>query len=1018
MIDIPLGLRIALESGECVLFIGSGIGNNLLDQDGNKAPNAKLLAEEMAKHFSIDAGGIYDLPQISKIVEIRKGRVELEKYLQKRLSNLIPDKHFQWLSNLRWKSIFTTNYDRGIQRAYELNPKPPQKFITISSSPNLVSCKHNFEIPIYHLHGSLFDSTSSHIIITEDDYSHYTERRASLFNILKTEFATSCVLYIGYANHDPNWKIVLDEMTREFFPSSMPYAYRISPDTSPLDKEILKDKNIETIEATFEEFAQVASAIIPNAKDDFISLDAMRATIPKDLIKAFEKNPQAVVRLLASWTYVNAAPFHEKSNIRSFLRGDRPNWALVAGNQDFERDIETACYDDMLDYATSSSNRPHVSIILGSAGYGVTTFIMSLAARVVKDRAAAVFMLKPGCSIIEGDIEFATICFPDRPFFFIDNAADFCTTLESIIQNFRDTNKSSMFILGERLNEWRQCHGRVRGKEYELEPLSDPEIYRLIDCLAKYGELNKLEHLSPELQFNAIKVNYRKELLVAMREATEGKSFDAILEDEFRNIRDSTSRQLYLTVCCFYQHGAYLRDKLLADLMDMPLEDIYRLTKDATDGVVIYDTIDENKGSYSARARHRIIAAIVWERCGSTAQREQLLQLSLSKLNLNYKSDHDAFECFIRSDRLIDSIRTLDGKTRFFEKACQKDPESPFVRQHYARMLSREKKPDIALNQIQAAIDMNSRIRVLHHTKGIILTQMALDNESQEIARRRLAQAESSFRQALSMNRRDEYSFQGLAQLYLGWAQRASTLEEATAYIAKAEDTINEGLRSVRVRDALWIESANIQRYLGDNPSRLKALEKAVNDTPTSIVAGYLLGRAYRKEGRFADALKVLDPIIKDHPTEFRSFVEYSLCLLHEKKSYAEAIAILDQSTLYGYSDPRFIATLGGMLFMNKSFSKAENVFLKSADQNFTSAELNTIQFRPINFSCDSMPLSLEGKVVRVKIGFSFIESAGYPDFLCPGSKYKGVILQEGLKITFEPAFCAKGPIADHPKAE
>jgi len=266
------------------------------------------------------------------------------------------------------------------------------------------------------------------------------------------------------------------------------------------------------------------------------------------------------------------------------------------------------------------------------------------------------------------------------------------------------------------------------------------------------------------------------------------------------------------------------------------------------------------------------------------------------------------------------------------------------------------------------------------------------------------------------MNHRDEYSFQGLAQLYIGWAQRANTADEATDYIAKAEDTISEGLRAVRVRDALWIESANIQRFLGDNPSRLKSLEKAVHETPGSIIARYLLGRAYRKERRFSDALKILEPIIKDHPTEFRSFVEYALCLLCEKKDYKDSIAILEQSTLYGYSDPRFIATLGGMLFMDKSFTKAENVFQKSSDQNFTSSELNTIQFRPLDFPDNSTPLRLVGKVVTVKAGFSFIESAGYPNFICPGSKYRGIVMESGLQITFEPAFSAKGSIADSPE--
>jgi hypothetical protein len=125
MIDIPLGLRRALESGDCVLFIGAGIGGHLIDKQGNKAPNAINLAKEMAASFGIDTRGKYDLAKLAKVVELRKGRPELITFLNKRLSNLEPDEYLKWLFTLRWRAIFTTNYDRGIQRAYELIASPP-----------------------------------------------------------------------------------------------------------------------------------------------------------------------------------------------------------------------------------------------------------------------------------------------------------------------------------------------------------------------------------------------------------------------------------------------------------------------------------------------------------------------------------------------------------------------------------------------------------------------------------------------------------------------------------------------------------------------------------------------------------------------------------------------------------------------------------------------------------------------------------------------------------------------------
>lgn len=1019
MKEIPLGLKNSLESGECVLFIGAGIGSHLKKPDGSKAPNGGALAEELANHFEIDTEEEYDLAKVSKIVEIREGRAELIAFLKKCLKDLQPDSTMQWLCSLRWKAIFTTNYDRGIQRAYELTKNPPQNFKTISSTSQIVSYDVRFDVPIYHLHGSLFEFENPQIIITEDDYSIFRERRRMLFELLKKEFITSTILYIGYSNRDPNWKTIQIEIASEFYPSHMPTSYRIAPDTKPMDREILSSKNIQSLDMDLEEFVTLASTCVGVVEVDKERFKKIKHKIPSDLNDAFKKNPVAVSRLLSSWTYVNQGPFSDESNIKLFLLGDRPNWALIGCGHYFERDIEEELYEDLLDYATAISETTNLRILLGPAGYGVTTALMSLAVKLVKEKAGPVFMLKPGCELLEGDVEFAADLFRNKPFFFIDNAVDQFDKLRLIVQRFRESKIPGLFLLGERQNEWRQNVGALRGKEFLIEPLSDSEINRLLDFLGEESALNKIEHLDRDLQFSAIKKNYNKELLVAMREATDGKDFDAILEDEFRGINDDISRLAYLIVCCFYQHGTYVRESLLAELVGKTLVEFHEITSKSTEGVILYDAIDESRGFYGARARHRIISSVVWERCGSPEEKQRIIKESLEGLNLNYPSDARVFESFYRSDRLVDSIGSLDVKIHFFERACKKDPESPYVRQHYARMLMRENKFELALSQVNTALDLDSKLRILYHTKGMVLSKMALDIDSVDLARRRLIQSESSFNRGITMAPKDPYCYQGLSGLYLGWAKKCTSEAEATDYIAKAEGIINRGLKSVRVRDGLWIESANIQRLIGDNPGYLRALERAVEDTPGSIVGRYLLGRAYRKEERFEDAANVLKPIIEEHSDEFRSYVEYALVLLNMGKNYKDCIAVLQQSTLYGYSDPRFIATLGGMLFMDGSFSDADRIFNESSKRNFTVTEQNAIQFRPINPNNLGKPYRLRGSVVSVKAGYAWIESEGYPKaFLCPGSKFKGILMEVGLKLTFEPVFNAKGTLADNPEIE
>ena len=1016
--EIPLGLRSAMESGNCVLFVGAGIGPHLFASNGAPLPDGAALATEMAKHFGIQTGGQSDLSKVAEVVELNRGRPELESYLRNRFSDIHPDEKLQWLLSFRWKAIYTTNYDDGIEKAYAAIREPQQRPVTISITPDLVNCDPRFDVPIYHLHGTLFGPDKPHIVITGDDYARFRECRRMLFEKLKFDSTTTPILYVGYANRDPNWNTVLTEISGEFYPTPMPQSYRVSPETDPLDKEILKKrKNIETLEMTFSQFRDVG-VLIRTERLDNDRLAAMRTGIPADLMGFFEKTPVPVLRLLDSWDYVNASPFHVPPNVSAFLKGDRPNWSLVGSKQHFQRDIEDDVYDELIDYATDASRHPRTCIVFGPAGYGTSTLLMALAARLVNEKAGPVFMLKSGHHLNLGDVEFACSLFDSRPFFVVDNAADCSGAIETVEHRLKELHKPSIFLLGERLNEWRQCGSRIRGKEFEIMSLSDPEITRLLDCLSSHRAMGVLEPLARELQIAAIKGKFGKELLVAMREATEGKSFDAILEDEFRGIRDELSKRLYLAVCCFHQHGVCVRDTVLAELLNTPLAEIYRSTGSWTDGVVSFELYDASTGHYIARARHRTIAAIVWERCAEPRQQEELVQRALQVLNLTFRTDRLAFDHFICSDHLVDTIRDFESRIRFFDTACRKDPENPYVRQHYARMLVRSGKDELALGQINTGIELGPEFRILYHTKGHVLSHLAMTIDSREIARRRLVQSEESYQRALSMYAKDGYCYQGLAELYFGWATRNDTPDdESVEYLAKAEETVNKGLKVARVRDSLWIESAKIQGYLGNQPSRLAALEKAVSEHPGSTVARYILGRAYRQSQKPEKALAILEPIIKLQHDEFRAFIEYGLSMLDMGRGLREAIAVLRLSSLYGLGNARYIATLGGMLFLDQQFTESQKIFSESHKHNFSASEMSTVQFCPTDPVDHSKPLILTGKVAVVKAGFSLLDVPEYPRLLCPGSKYRGLIMSEGLKVAVELGFSAKSPIAQFPIA-
>ena len=247
--DLPLGLVGAIESGECVLFLGSGVGHNMLTADGRVMPDGKNLARALASRFKIDVADDPDLAQVAQVVELRHDRDRLIGYLHRELSGFEPDENLQWLASLTWRAVFTTNYDSGIERAYELVANPTQSPVVVGTDSETKTWDPRFQVPIFHLHGALTSSEAKQsILLTEQDYATFRVRRQMLFEQLRISYSTTPILYVGYSHRDPNWKMVTTELRTEFEPNRPPQSYRLTPETPALEREILEAQGVTTID--------------------------------------------------------------------------------------------------------------------------------------------------------------------------------------------------------------------------------------------------------------------------------------------------------------------------------------------------------------------------------------------------------------------------------------------------------------------------------------------------------------------------------------------------------------------------------------------------------------------------------------------------------------------------------------------------------------------------------------------------------------------------------------------------
>jgi tetratricopeptide (TPR) repeat protein len=294
---------------------------------------------------------------------------------------------------------------------------------------------------------------------------------------------------------------------------------------------------------------------------------------------------------------------------------------------------------------------------------------------------------------------------------------------------------------------------------------------------------------------------------------------------------------------------------------------------------------------------------------------------------------------------------------------------------------------------------------------------MSLDADTQVIGEKYFARAVDSFNICIGMNKKDDYAYQSLAQLYLEWATHWDSPENFAKNINRCEEVISEGLRLVSKRESLLLVSSNLEKIIGDQPKRIELLNKALKENPASAICRYLLARnACHKENDYDKVIELLKPTVETHFNEIRSFILYATAISIKDKNYDRAIAILRQVDPIAWADPIFIATLGGMYSLKGTISEAENVFEIAKKQRFPEEEARQIGYRPKDLSNPLQDIITSGTVIVPKGGYLLIQSLQYGIFLYASPKVEGNYIKGHTSLKFTVAYTAKGGVALNPK--
>jgi hypothetical protein len=208
---------IALAQDTAATFVGAGVSI------AAGYPSWKNLLHDIGVELGVDSSDISDLAALAQWHIMRSsGATKIRQVIQDEIGVEYPiPPTVQVIARLPVRHIWTTNYDKLVERAFSSVNRPLQ---TISTAADMVLRPRAGATRLYKMHGSV--DRLDDIVISTDDYELFRSKRGAFLPLLQAHLSSLSFLFVGLSFTDPNVRHVLS-LIRESFTEAPPEHFAI-----------------------------------------------------------------------------------------------------------------------------------------------------------------------------------------------------------------------------------------------------------------------------------------------------------------------------------------------------------------------------------------------------------------------------------------------------------------------------------------------------------------------------------------------------------------------------------------------------------------------------------------------------------------------------------------------------------------------------------------------------------------------------------------------------------------------